>query len=247
MTTSVNFQNVSLSYKAKNIYDLSLKQKLIRPFKQNTRKANIAIESINDLSVSLRSGDRIGVLGRNGAGKSSLLKLIAGIYPPTQGTISVKGKINSIMNVSLGMNSNLSGYENIIHKGILLGLKIKDIKSKIKQITEFAELEGRLYHQLSTYSSGMSIRLALGILLAVESDILLIDEMVGALDTQFMSKYHQVLMRSIDRSAITVFVSHSFEIISAFCSDVIWLENGKLKEVGEKNQVIQHYIDSTKG
>ena len=93
----------------------------------------------------------------------------------------------------------------------------------------------------------MSIRLALGILLAVESDILLIDEMVGALDTQFMSKYHQVLMRSIDRSAITVFVSHSFEIISAFCSDVIWLENGKLKEVGEKNQVIQHYIDSTKG
>ena len=247
MMSFVNLQNVSLHYHPKNIFDSSLKRRLINSVKKNKdapSESRLLIRSINDLSLSLNSGSQLGVIGRNGAGKSSLLKLIAGIYPPICGKVIVKGKVNSIMNASLGLRNDLSGYENIIHKGILLGQKIGEMKAKVKQIVEFSELDDRLYNQLHSYSSGMKMRLALGILLAIESDILLIDEVFGTLDVQFMNKYHDALLNNINQTAITVFVSHSFDIISNFCNDVLWLEKGSIKEFGEKKQVISNYLDS---
>jgi ABC-2 type transport system ATP-binding protein len=239
----IQLNQVYLKYKTKSIYDLSLKQRIIRVLKNQSAPIKV-VNALHDLTLSIKSGDKIGVIGRNGAGKSSLLKLTSGIYPPTQGTIRTKGKIHSIINTSLGLRNELSGYENIIYKGILLGLKVKDIRRKIKKITEFAEIEDRLYDQLSTYSAGMRMRLALSILLSVESDILLIDEVFNTLDAQFMEKYHQALLGNINQTAITIFVSHSLEIISTFCTDVIWLEQGRLQQFGKKEEVIKQYSES---
>lgn len=246
MSALIQLQQVSLYYRAKNLQEQSLKKKLIRFFLKdhNKKSKTTSVKAIHNLNLTLKSGDRIGIVGANGAGKSSLFKLISGIYPPSQGTVTTRGKIHAIMNVSLGLNDHLSGYENIIYKGILLGLSLKNIKSKMDDIITFAELEDRIHNQISTYSTGMRVRLALGILLAVESDILLVDEMIGALDLHFIHKYRERLIARMGENTITIVISHSFDIINNFCNQVIWLDSGNIKQMGDPHKVITAFTDN---
>jgi lipopolysaccharide transport system ATP-binding protein len=173
----------------------------------------VSVTALHDLSINLKSGDRLGVMGPNGAGKSTLLRVIAGIYAPTSGSIEVKGRIASLIDISLGMELEASGFENIRMRGVMMGLSLKQIKSLEEEIAEFTELGPYLNMPIRSYSTGMHMRLGFAVSTAVPADILLMDEWLSVGDEAFKVKAEKRLNEYIKRSSILVIASHSKETI----------------------------------
>lgn len=169
--------------------------------------------ALRDLSLNLKSGDRLGVMGPNGAGKSTLLRVIAGIYAPTSGSIEVKGRIASLIDISLGMELEASGYENIRMRGVMMGLSLKQIKSLEEEIADFTELGPYLNMPIRSYSTGMHMRLGFAVSTAVPADILLMDEWLSVGDEAFKIKAEKRLEDYVNKSSILVLASHSKETI----------------------------------
>ncbi len=240
---SIILDSVHLRFALYRNYNRSIKKTITKIIKKNSIyfPETKFVNAINGITLSIDTGSRIGIVGHNGAGKTTLLKLISGLYPPTQGKVTVKGKIASIANVSLGMNKDLTGYENIINKGILLGLTLSEIKSKLEHIMEISELGDRLFHPMFTYSLGMSMRLAIAIAISVDADILLIDEAFNALDAGFTQRNHKVLQKRINKTEIVIMVSHSLDIIKQYCNQVLWLQGGKIKDFGNTHDIVDQY------
>ncbi|MDO5513261.1 ABC transporter ATP-binding protein, partial [Corynebacterium sp.] len=148
----------------------------------------VVVEALKDINLHLREGDRVGLVGHNGAGKSTLLRLLSGIYEPTRGSAHIRGRVAPVFDLGVGMDPEISGYENIIIRGLFLGQTRKQMKAKIDEIAEFSELGEYLNMPLRTYSTGMRVRLALGVVTSIEPEILLLDEGIGAVDAAFMAK-----------------------------------------------------------
>jgi ABC-type polysaccharide/polyol phosphate transport system ATPase subunit len=203
------------------------------------------VKALRDVSFSLKEGDRLGLIGHNGAGKSSLLKLLAGIYQPTSGSISTEGKIVSTLNLALGMEAEATGIENIIIRGLLLGMKRSEIEKKIDDIAAFTELGEYLDMPVRIYSSGMATRLAFATVTAMESDILLMDEVIGTGDAVFMDKAEKRLNEFINRSKIIILASHSEDMIRKFCTHTMLLEQGKMIAIGANNEMFDLYRERT--
>jgi len=207
----------------------------------NEDEGLVKVNALHNISFQLQEGDRLGLIGHNGAGKSTLLRVLAGVYEPDAGFVQVKGKISSLLNISVGMQPTLTGYENIYVRWLFLGLSKYQIEGITEDIAAFTELGKYLSMPVKTYSSGMMIRLAFGLSTAVTPDILLIDEVIGAGDSNFMQKAKQRLDRIIKQSKILALASHSNETIKQFCNKAIWLENGSIKMSGEVKEVINAY------
>ncbi len=173
----------------------------------------VSVTALRDLSLNLKSGDRLGVMGPNGAGKSTLLRVIAGIYAPTSGSIEVKGRIASLIDISLGMELEASGFENIRMRGVMMGLSLKQIKSLEEEIAEFTELGPYLNMPIRSYSTGMHMRLGFAVSTAVPADILLMDEWLSVGDEAFKVKAEKRLEDYVNKSSILVLASHSKETI----------------------------------
>ena len=173
----------------------------------------IAVTALHNLSLKLEPGDRLGVMGPNGAGKSTLLRVIAGIYEPTQGSVEVRGRIASLINISLGMELEASGYENIRMRGVMMGLSLKQIKSLEEEIADFTELGPYLNMPIRSYSTGMHMRLGFAVSTAVPADILLMDEWLSVGDEAFKIKAEKRLGEYVKKSSILVIASHSKETI----------------------------------
>ena len=203
------------------------------------------INALQDISFSLNEGDRLGLVGHNGAGKSTLLKVLAGIYQPTKGTVHVQGRIVSTLNISLGMEPEATGFENIIIRGLLLGMKRVEINKKMDEIAAFTELGEYLNMPVRIYSSGMVTRLAFATVTAMDSDILLMDEVIGTGDAAFMDKAEKRLNEFINRSKIIVLASHSDSVIKQFCNKALLLEHGKIISAGDTEEVINKYHNRT--
>jgi ABC-2 type transport system ATP-binding protein len=199
------------------------------------------VKALQDVNFSLEEGDRLGLIGHNGAGKSTLLKVLAGIYKPTSGTVLVRGRIVSTLNLALGMEPEATGIENIFIRGLLLGMKKAEIRSKLNSIAEFTELGEYLHMPLRIYSSGMATRLAFATVTAMEADILLMDEVIGTGDARFMDKTEHRLKDFIHRSKILVLASHTEAIIRNFCNKVLLIEQGKVKGIGPVDEMFQLY------
>ena len=148
----------------------------------------VVVEALKNINLHLREGDRVGLVGHNGAGKSTLLRLLSGIYEPTRGSALIDGRVAPVFDLGVGMDPEISGYENIIIRGLFLGQTRKQMKQKMDEIAEFSELGEYLSMPLRTYSTGMRIRLALGVVTSIEPEILLLDEGIGAVDAAFMAK-----------------------------------------------------------
>jgi len=172
------------------------------------------------------------LLGHNGAGKTSLLKLLSGFYEPTSGTLKRNGKVSALLNLMAGLDLNMTGYENIILGGMLHGLKRKDIMKRIDDIAAFSDLGVYLNMPARLYSSGMVLRLAFSICTSIDSEILLLDEWVGAGDKAFIEKTHSRLSEMIFRSAILVFATHDTKIAERLCNKAVFLEHGKVVRSG---------------
>jgi len=191
-------------------------------------KKNVIVKALDNVSLRIEHGDRVGLVGHNGAGKSTLLRVIADIYEPTSGRRTVDGQISTLLDVSLKTGDDLTGYESILLKGILLGMTRKEIEAKSEEIAEFTELGDYLSMPMRTYSDGMRLRLAFGVATSLNPEILLIDEIVGAGDAAFKISAKARLNELIDKSSIVVMASHFAEVIRGFCNKVLILDGGKL-------------------
>jgi len=194
-----------------------------------------------DVSFDLYHGDTLGIIGRNGVGKSTLLRLMAGIIKPNQGTFINNGYQVSLLSLQLGFIYYLTGRENAILSGMFMGLRKKAIKAKMDAIIEFSELGDFIDQPIATYSSGMIARLGFSVAFQVDPDILLIDEILGVGDAEFSQKSAKVMQQKIHSNKTIVFVSHHASLIQQLCNRVVWIEDGVSKAEGKPAEVLNEY------
>ncbi|MGH8782881.1 ABC transporter ATP-binding protein [Paraburkholderia sp.] len=230
------------------IYDVqgrSLKKTVLRMGRRNTIAEDtdgvVVVRAIDSVDLRLDKGDRIGLIGRNGAGKSTLLRMMAGIYSPTYGSVVSAGKVVPLLDISLGMDENSTGMQNIRLRGLLLGMSDAEIRAKQQSIGEFSELGDYLDLPLRTYSSGMRVRLAFAVSTAVDAEILLLDEVMGAGDASFMQKAKDRLADLHSRAEIVVLAMHSNSEIRKVCNKALWMEGGRVRAFGPVEEVVSQY------
>lgn len=230
------------------IYDVqgrSLKKQVLRMGRRNKIAEDndgvIVVRALDNIDLRFESGDRIGLIGRNGAGKSTLLRTMAGIYSPTLGTVESEGKIVPLLDISLGMDDNSTGMQNIRLRGLLLGMTDAEVKEKISGIAEFCELGDYLDLPLRTYSSGMRVRLAFAVSTAVDAEILLLDEVMGVGDASFMQKAKERLADLHSRAEIVVLAMHANSEIRRVCNKALWMDGGRVRAFGPVEEVVAAY------
>lgn len=199
------------------------------------------VRALNDITLDIHEGERVALLGHNGAGKSTLLRVFSGVYAPTIGNIDIEGKIGSLIDINLGIDTESTGRQNIYMRGILLGLKKSDIDEKIDEIIEFSELGDYIDLPIRTYSSGMQMRLSFSIATALKSDILLMDEWLSVGDAHFHVKAEQKLKQIVNEAKIIIIATHSIQTALENCQRGILLEAGKVKADGAIQEVIDYW------
>jgi ABC-type polysaccharide/polyol phosphate transport system ATPase subunit len=204
-------------------------------------KHHIVIRALDGVSVELGQGDRLALIGHNGAGKTTLLRVMAGIYEPLVGSISIKGRIAPLFDISLGMNPEVSGYENIRLRARFLGIAARDIPPLAEQVADFSELGDFLHLPLRTYSDGMRTRLAFAISTSIRPQILLLDEGISAGDAKFLNKASQRMEELIQCAGIMVLASHSSELVERFCTSALLLQRGRVVAHGPIADVYDEY------
>lgn len=188
----------------------------------------VVIQALNDLSFEFREGDRVGIVGHNGSGKSTLLRTIAGAYEPVSGTVDVTGKLATMLSITLGMDTESTGYENIFLRAIIMGLTRREIEPLVDEICEFAELGDYIHMPMRAYSSGMSMRLAFAISTCIPADIILMDEWMSVGDAEFSRKSQSRLQAMVDQARILILASHDEHLIRKNCNKIMHLDHGKL-------------------
>jgi ABC-2 type transport system ATP-binding protein len=202
---------------------------------------HLVANALKNISFDVQQGDRIGLVGANGSGKTTLLRVLSGVYAPTSGRIDVNGRVSPLFDVALGMSNDATGIENIRMCGMLWGLTQREINEHFDEISEFTELGGYLNMPVRTYSAGMKLRLGFAVATAVNPEILLLDEAIGAGDATFMEKAFARLQNLAHRSSILIVASHAEDIIHKLCNKAIWLHRGDLMEYGDVNTVLTAY------
>ena len=239
MTPVLELNNITLDYpKGQSVLSI-IKRKIL----QLLRKKTIAphYRGLDGINLTINRGEVIGVIGRNGSSKSTLLKVMAGIFTPDEGTVLIDGDISLLSGVGQGMNKHLTGRENIHLYGSILGHSKETMDSLTEQIIEFSELHDFIDEPLRTYSSGMRARLGISVATAVKPDLLLIDEVLGVGDPGFKKKSQEKIRKMMDDSNTVIIVSHSFGLLKEICDRMIMMEKGRIKILGTPEEVISKY------
>ncbi len=200
------------------------------------------IKSLSNINLEIANNERVGLLGHNGAGKSTLLRVLGGVYTPSSGYAEINGKVGSLIDISLGIDSEATGLENIFLRGALLGISKKKIEQELENIIEFSELGDFINMPVRTYSTGMHMRLAFAVSTMITPDILLMDEWLSVGDQGFQDKAEKKLSELVNRSNILVIASHSRELIEKCCDRAIWLEHGSIVMDGPSSEVCNCYF-----
>lgn len=224
-------------YNLPKTFNLLNKKKLYREF-----------WAVKDVSFRVEEGTVLGIIGKNGAGKSTLLKILSRIISPSTGSASIRGKVSSILEVGTGFHPELTGRENIYLNGAILGMKRREIDKKFDKIVEFSEISKFLDTPVKRYSSGMQVRLAFSVVTTLDSDVLLIDEVLAVGDVSFRKKSLEKMQNITKNQGRTViFVSHNMMAINYLCDKVIYLKNGKVNSIGDADKIVSKYVrQSTK-
>lgn len=232
---AIEVKNVSISYRILN--NISIRSSLF-----HHKNRNEVFEAVKDVSFEVERGGILGIIGKNGSGKSTLLKSIAGVFAPNSGKIDIHGNSVSLMALGVGFKSQLTGRTNIILSGLLLGFSKKEIQAKMNEIIDFAELGDFIDKPVRTYSSGMNSKLAFAITAMLETDIMLVDEVLSVGDERFKKKSLAKMKELIsDKDRTVIIVSHSIETLKEFCEKVMWMHDGKIKEIGDPEEVLEKY------
>jgi len=232
---SIMAKNLTIFYPIFDTSSRSLKKTFVRAAtggKIASDAHGVTVCAIDDVSFSIREGERIGLVGHNGSGKSTLLRTLAGVYAPARGDLEVRGSIASLLDISLGMDNEFTGYENIFMRCILMGLRKPEINKRIDEIIEFSGLGEYIRMPMRTYSTGMSLRLAFSICTTFPADIILMDEWLEVGDADFKKKAEGRLHEFISKSSILVLASHNAEHIKSFCTRVLTMDHGRISGDG---------------
>lgn len=200
------------------------------------------VRALDDISFTIQDGERVGLLGANGSGKSTMLRVLAGVYAPTYGTVEVDGSIGSLLDISLGTDGESTGIENIYLRGTLMGMKKDDIDRQLPELIQYTELGDFINLPMKMYSSGMQMRVAFTVSTQSASDVLLMDEWLAVGDQNFQRKAEDRLTRLVEKTKILVIASHSRELLEKVCTRAIWLEHGHIKADGNAREICKGYF-----
>lgn len=233
---AITVENLVIRYK--NIKKYSIKQQLL----QRKRNKVEIFEAVKGISFNLEQGKILGIIGKNGCGKSTMLRAIAGIFSADEGSVDLHGHSISLMAIGVGFNKELTGRENVILSGMLLGFTEKEITEKEAEIIEFSELGDFIDKPVRTYSSGMHSKLAFSITAILETDIMLVDEVLSVGDQRFKKKSYRKMKELIgDNNRTVVIVSHSIPTLKELCDEVMWMHDGEVKMIGDPEEVLTKY------
>lgn len=233
---ALEVKDLHISYKC--LKSFSIKKSLL-----HLKKADAKVyEAVRGVSFAVPKGEILGIVGKNGSGKSTMLRAIAGIFSPDSGTIDLKGNSVSLLSIGVGFQPKLTGRENIVLSGMLLGFSEEQVREKMDEIIEFANLGDFIDMPVKTYSSGMHSKLAFSITAILEADIMLIDEVLSVGDAKFKKKSYNKMKELISNEDRTVLiVSHSSETLQELCTSVLWLHEGEMKMIGKPEEVLPAY------
>lgn len=234
---AIELKDVCINYRILN--NTSVQKSFFR-----RKEKEVIFEAVKHVSFSVEEGGIMGIIGRNGSGKSTLLRSIAGVFSPNDGEIDLMGHSVSLMALGVGFKEMLTGRENIMLSGMLLGFKEKQIEEKMDEIIEFAEIGEFIDRPVRTYSSGMHSKLAFSITAMLETDIMLVDEVLSVGDEHFRQK-SLAKMKSLilDKNRTVIIVSHDKGTLQELCDRILWLHDGEIKEIGEPAEVLEHYVE----
>ena len=238
---AIEVKNLYISYR--NLQKFSIKQSLL-----HMKKVQVDVfQAVKDVSFKVEKGEILGIIGKNGSGKSTMLKALAGIFSADSGSIDLKNHSVSLLSIGVGFEREMSGRENIILSGMLLGFSEAFIRSRMDEIIEFAGRGKLIDMPVRTYSSGMYSKLAFSITAVLETDIMLIDEVLSVGDEKFKKKSYEKMKSLIsNRERTVVIVSHSLDTIADLCDKVMWMHEGKLIEIGTPEEVLPRYLEFMK-
>lgn len=241
-------ENVSVSFPIYHGGSRSLKKSLL--FRgsggqlASDASQRIVVEALRNVSLRLTQGDRVALIGNNGAGKTTLLRAMAGVYEPVSGVVSIHGRISPMFDIGLGIDGEISGYDNIRLRGLILGLSSQEIEERMEDIVKFTELGDYLDIPVRTYSSGMMTRLTFAVATCFEPEILLMDEWIVAGDAGFLTKAQNRIEAFVEKAGILVLASHSADICRQWCNKGLWMQRGEIVQFGEINAVLDDYASA---
>lgn len=232
---ALEVSHVSIDYK--DLSHMSLHQSLA---KDSVRMANV-VHAVRDISFCVNQGEILGIVGRNGSGKSTLLRSIAGIFQPDEGIIDTKGNKVSLMAIGIGFNGNNTGRENILKSGMLLGCELNYVKTHMDEIIEFSELGDFIDRPVRTYSSGMYSKLSFAVTAILDTDIMLVDEVLSVGDEHFRKKSYKKMEELMRSDRTVLIVSHATNTLQQFCDKILWINDGKYVMLGKTKEVLNEY------
>lgn len=239
----IKVENVSMKFDL-GVEATSIKEQFINIFSGKKKKQKKEFWALNDISFDIKKGEVVGIIGSNGAGKSTLLKVVSGVMKPTKGKVVVNGAISPMIELGAGFDFELTARENIYLNGAILGYSKKFINEKFEEIVEFSELRDFLDAPVRNFSSGMTAKLAFSIATVVDPEILIVDEILSVGDLKFQEKSKQKMMSMIKGGTTVLYVSHSLNSIRELCDRVIWIEHGKLIDIGDTKKICDKYYES---
>ena len=240
----IDINNVSMKFNLGIEKDFSIKQGFVNFFSRKKKKKKDFFWALKDITFHVNKGEVVGIVGSNGAGKSTLLKVISGVMKPTNGKVTVNGNISPMIELGAGFDPELTARENIYLNGSILGYSKEMLDNKFNEIVEFSELKDFLEVPVKNFSSGMTAKLAFSIATIVDPEILIVDEILSVGDMRFQEKSKKKMMSMISGGTTVLYVSHSIQSIKDICTKAIWIEQGKMKMIGEVDEVCDAYTKS---
>lgn len=248
LTPHISLNDAHVSFPVYNSTTRSIRHALYEKLggKVVAHRNTVMVDALRGITLDIKNGERVGLVGHNGAGKTTLLRVLARVYPPTAGSAKIVGQISALTDLSLGMDLEATGKENILYRCVFMGMTMDEAKEAQPKIAEFSELEQFLDLPVRTYSRGMFMRLAFSISTNMVPDILILDELIGAGDASFREKAANRITKLLEDSRILVLSSHSIGIVKKNCDRVIWLEKGQVKDDGPAKRVLLDYQNHLK-
>lgn len=238
----IKLEHASVEFSVYNARSRSLRGDLMKRvgghIGRSVKDDRVVIHALRDITLDLKAGTRLALVGHNGAGKSTMLHLLGGVYEPSSGSARIEGKVSSLLNLSMGMDPERTGRDNIVLRAAFLGMKLTEAKALVPEIAEFSELGPYLDLPMRTYSSGMAMRLGFGVSTAIQPDIILMDEMISVGDARFATKARARLQKMMERAGILVIASHSSDTLRQYCDRALWLKEGRIIADGPLEDIL---------